>query len=660
VNSKRSNSSVLTSHFTLVTFFCLVVLIAGLIYSSVDTHPPADFRFINRGSVHTLDPAQMSYMQDIRLACSLWEGLTTLDPETLEPIPGVAFLPPDISEDGLQLTFRLRPEARWSNGDPVTAHDFVFGWRRAVEPGTAHTYAELISSHIEGMEAYVAWRHDYVATLGLIRQLQKGAPVDAGSISAALTNDRGRHLARRFGIKVADPPPPEDDVFWLDALETLRGASVDWRALGDAMLDAHIAEMDKRFSRVGLRTIDDHTLEVQLSRPTAYFLDIAAFSTYLPIHRSIDHLRIEYEGRPLADTGVWAYDPQWTKPDYHENGYPGLVTNGPFIVKDWVFKRRMRLEKNPYYWDIDNVRSASIEMPDVEYQNTGFMLFEQGQVDMMTDMAMDYTPDLVAAAKAGKRSGIHDIPNFGTYFYTVNCRPRLNDGRPNPLADPRVRQALALAIDKQQLVDHVIRLNNPVARTLIPPDQIPGYESPAGLGYDPERARALLAEAGHPEGEGLPVITILFNTGFDHENPAQAIKRMWEMELGIEVGLVAKESKTFAEDKVEGRFMVARSGWFGDYYDPTTFLDLRHSKNGQNHSGFDDPYYDGLLEKAYMEVDPEERMKILTEAERYLMEEQLPIIPLYVYVSVYAWSPDVVGIYENPRLRIPLKYVGRK
>jgi oligopeptide transport system substrate-binding protein len=289
------------------------------------------------------------------------------------------------------------------------------------------------------------------------------------------------------------------------------------------------------------------------------------------VHESIEILRERHRDVPLTAEGLWAYDPQWTKPDYYHKGYPGLIGNGPYVLKNWQFKQRIRLEANPHYWNAAAVRSRSIEIVDIEYGNTAFMVYNQGYVDMMTDVSMDYTPNLIQAQREGRRNDIHPIPCFGTYEYTFNCRPKLPDGRPNPLHDARVRRALAMAVDKRDLIDNAFpRLSNPVATTFVPPGSIPGYKSPAGLPYDPERARAELAAAGYPGGKNFPVLPLLYNTGFQHEVGAQAIKRMWARELGITVDLVGKETKTFAEDKIAGRFAIARGGWFGDYNDPTT------------------------------------------------------------------------------------------
>ncbi|UCD29883.1 MAG: peptide ABC transporter substrate-binding protein [Planctomycetota bacterium] len=645
----------------MIRYLIIIILIVGILAAvSIGTREkrsPADFTYINCYGVNTIDPAQLSYHQDHIMSIALWEGLATLHPRTVEAIEGVAYLPPEISEDGKRYVFALRPEARWSNGDPVTAHDFVRGWRRAIEPGTSETYYILISAHIGGAQDYFNWRVANVELLGLVRQLQKGSPIKTESLKKVLQGEQGRLLAKRLNLRIPDSAAATDDAYWFEVLSEWRRADVDWKQVGDRWLDEHIVEMEKRFAAVGFRALDDRHLEVLLPRPIHYFVDLTTWSVYLPIHESIELLRERYQGRPLTDAGLWAYDMQWTKPHYRRNNYPGLISNGAYKLVKWKFKRGMRLKKNPYYWNTDAVPSETIDMQEGEYQNTAFMLYEQRAADMICDLTMEYTPELYGQMLDGKREDIRPIPSFGTYFYHYNCRPTLHDGRPNPLADARVRRALAMAIDKQQIVDHVMRLDNPVANTVIPPGQIPGYLSPKGLEYDPERARRELAEAGYPNGEGLGVIELLYNTGYGHERVAQVVQRMWEKELGIKVLLVGKEVKTFAEDKRTGRFMVGRSGWFGDYMDPTTFLDLFETGNGNNHAAFSDPYFDKLLEQAAYETDKVKRMQILSQAEAYVMEEQLPILPLYGYVLVYAWRPNVKGIYPNPRDHFPLNYI---
>ena len=388
-----------------------IILLAGIavaIWLGGGTgEPRADFRFINRGSIFTLDPAAMSWMQDIRLALTVWEGLYTYDPETTEPIPGCAF-PAEISDGERTYTFRIRPEARWHNGDPVTAHDFVFGWRRAMEPGTAADYAFFFDL-IEGVKDYKAWRLSETERIGSIE-------------------DAGRQRAAR---------------------------------------DAHLAEADRRFAEtVGIRALDDKTLRVRLARPVAYFLDLCAFSTFLPVHRpSVEPFKI------IGDQGVIYYSEQWVKPG-------NAVFNGPFYITEWKFKQHIRLAKNPHYWNRDAVKLNTIEMVDVEDPNTAWLLYSSGSVDWLSELDTDYAPKLIASSASpfaiatnhsgAERNDIHAFPAFGTYFYNFNCKEKLPDGQPNPFHDPRVRQAFTMAVDREQLVKEVIRRGNPVATTMVP------------------------------------------------------------------------------------------------------------------------------------------------------------------------------------------------
>jgi oligopeptide transport system substrate-binding protein len=573
-----------------------VPLVAATFFSAAPQQP-ADFSFINRGSITTLDPAGMSWMQDIRLALTIWEGLYTYHPQTTDPIPGCAFAP-EISEDKRTYTFRIRLEARWNNGDPVTAGDFVYAWRRAIEPGTAADYA-FFFDRIEGVKEYFGWRTREIERIGQV-------------------GDPGEKRKAR---------------------------------------DAHLAEADRRFKTdVGIVALDEKTLRVRLVRPVPYFLDLCAFSVFLPVHAvSLDKYRI------VSDTGLIYYDEQWVKPE-------NALYNGPFYMTSWQFKRTIRLAKNPHYWGRDTVKLNSVEIIDAEDNNTAWLLYSSGRVDWISELTTVYTPKLIEASgsplanalnKTGtERHDIHAFPAFGTYFYNFNCKDRLPDGRANPFRDHRVRQAFTMAVNRQSLVDQVLRQGNPPTSTLIPAGSIPGYPPVTGLPDDPARARALLAEAGYPEGRGFPEVVILFNTEFRHGDIAQAVAAMWERELGVRARTTGKEIKTFAQDKKKVNFMICRASWYGDYGDPTTFLDMFMTGNGNNDSGYSDATYDRMLREADVELDPQTRMQKLAAAENYLMTEGLPLVSLYTYVNVFAFNPDrVKNLYLTPRMMTMLHAV---
>jgi oligopeptide transport system substrate-binding protein len=587
------------------------ILLLALVVASVATDRPlprADFTFINSSDTTTLDPQRMSWMQDLRLAHVIYEGLVRNDPFTwgFDVKPGVAERW-EVSSDGRTYTFHLRPDAKWSNGDVVRAGDFVFAWRRALLPETASDYTGMFQL-IRGGEEFFRWRTEQLALFA------KG---EGGGTGADL---------------------------WARTL----------------------AKFDEL---VGLKALDERTLVVELVNPVPYFLDLCAFGVFSPVYPP---LVAPYE-KPDPKTGRLISYRDWTKP-------PKLVSNGPFELKVWRFKRDLRLERNPHYWDQASIAIDSINIPSVEDQNARVLAFNTGAVDWVSDVAAQYRPEILAkklefyaehreqyeALRAkgldqfeidrllpeDPRKHVHAVPAFGTYFYNFNCLPQLRDGRPNPFFDARVRRAFAMAVDKKGLVDAVIRLGNPVAGTLIPPNSLGGYRSPKGLGYDPAAARRLLAEAGYREGGDFPIVVeIVFNKDGGHDKIAEFIARNWQDNLGVQVRLSQKETMVFKTQVRNADYIVSRGSWYGDYGDATTFLDLSRSWDGNNDRKYNSPAYDKLLEDAGRELDPEKRMRILEGAERLIMEEDLPVLPLFHYVSVYLFDPHrITGVSSHPRV----------
>ncbi len=616
-----------------VVVILVIMIFLGVFFLFEHPLPKADFTYAIAGSIETLDPAQMSWHDENHLAMGLWEGLVTYNPKTLEPVEGVAYIPPRISTDGCVYTFELRKDARWSNGDPVTAADFLRGWRRAIEPGVAKDYMFLLLDYIQGAKDYYDWRNKAVGVLTHLRDVQDGKK----ELEEVLEEDPN------FLEILNIPAPPSEPSNWSEVAERFR--------------HKHRAQMDAEFAKVGIQALDAHHLQVKLLRPVTYILDLFGWVIFMPVHESIEMLRVTDEPK-VTDLTLWAYDPQWTKPEYHHNGYPGLVSNGPFHLTQWQFKRFMLLRRNPYYWDQKTVRSASIMVRIITEKNTAWLSYERGEVEWLDYLSsLDFTPTLIEQAKQGIRDDIHVSQSFASYYYDFNCKEKTVNGMPNPFLDSRVRMAFALAVDKEAIVTQVRKLGNPPAYQIVPPHSIPGYACPEGPRYDPKRARHLLAEAGYPEGKGLGPVEILYNTGADHDIPAQAIAEMWRKQLGVEVTLRGKEVKTFAEDKKNHRFLIARASWYGDYMDPTTFLDLLRKDNGNNDSGFYNPEYEALMEQAATTLDRQERLHILAQAENLLLQREMPILPLFYRVDVLAFRPNVKGLYTNARDTHPLKYI---
>jgi oligopeptide transport system substrate-binding protein len=606
-----------------VPVLILALMVIGVVLADKPV-PRADFRFINRGDVSTLDLAQMSWMQDFRVARFIYEGLTRNDifSAGYDPVPAVAERW-EVSSDGRTYTFFLRDSARWSNGDQVRAGHFVYAWRRLLLPDSVGDYAKLFTL-IKGGEAFYQWRADKLREFAADTTI-----VDRASAAEAL---------------------------WKETL---------------AHFDA----------TVGVRAIDDRTLVVELERPTPYFMSLTSFGCFAPVypplvraHESID-----------ASTGLIRTRSDWTKP-------PALVTNGPFMLTIWRFKRDMYFERNPHYWDAAAIDIDTISIPSIQDGNAQVLAFQTGAVDWISDVTPSYGADMVAAKRAyyqehkelheslmaqnldpveidrrmppDPRQNVHTFPAFGTYFYNFYCQPTLLDGRPNPFADARVRKAFAMALDRDNIVSNIRRNGEKPATTLIPRDSIAGYTSPKGLPYDPAAARALLAEAGFPGGKGLPTIEIIFNKEGGHDIIAQSVAKDWERNLGVDISLGMKEIKVFREDLKGGNFMVSRAAWFGDYGDPTTFLDLHRSfeqpgKDGQpatitfdgnNDRKFHSPRYNALLNQARDQADPARRMALLSEAERIIVEEEVPLVPIFQYVQIYLFDPHkLTGISPHPR-----------
>lgn len=601
----------------------LLVLVVAATLVSDRPQPRADFTFINRGDVNTLDLQKMSWMQDLRVARMLFEGLVANDVFTHD----YAIIPAaaerwEISPDGLEYTFHIRPEAKWSNGEPVRASDYVYSWRRAILPDTAADYTKLFQL-IKGASEYASWRE---------------AQLEAFSKSPA------RGEARRL----------EAEALWEEA-------------------QAKFEEM------VQLKALDDKTLWVKLKLPTPYFLDLVAFAVFYPVYPPLVR---QYESVD-DQTGFIQAKTGWTKP-------PDLVSNGPFILTDWRFKRDMRFEQNPHYWNRASLNLETISTPSINDPNAAVLAYTTGVVDWVSDVTPAYRADMLAdkmrfydehrekyeALKAqgldmfeidrrlppDPRKHIHAVPAFGTYWYNFNCLPTLPDGRVNPLADARVRRALAMTIDKESIVRDVQRMGNPVARTLIPKGSIPGYESPRGLDCisdarsESERreivaeARRLLAEAGYANPSSMPTIEILFNKDGGHDLIAQVVMKNWQEHLGLSIRLAQKEIKVFRDDLKNQNFMVSRAGWYGDYGDPTTFLDINRFDDGNNDRKYHNPRYEDLLDRAAYELDPQKRMALLSEAERITMDEDLPMVPLFHYMTVYLFDPHrLSGLNPHPR-----------
>ena len=500
--------------------------------------PPADFAFNNGAEVSTLDPATISSIPEGRIVRALFEGLCVKDPRTLEPLPGMAESW-EISADGRTYTFHLREGARWSNGDRVTADDFVYSWQRVLHPATAAEYA------------YLLW---YV---------------------------RG---GRQYSLAPDEAEP------------------------------------------LGLRALDEMTFEVVLEEPTPYFLDLVGFYPLYPVNRR------NLEEAQARWPGEWRL--RWLAPE-------NLVTNGPYRIGFRRINDRIRLVKNHGYWDAEHVAFETIDAFAIDHLGTSLNLYLTGELDWIDRPVTDVIPHLV------EREDFHVSPFLGTYFY------RVNTGEP-PFDDPRVRRALALAINREALVEKITKAGERAAYGFTTEALASGYprvemEHSGDLATDLDEARRLLAEAGYgPGGREVPTFEILFNTDQVHRDIAEVIAHGWQHELGLSVKLLNQEWKVYLDSQKTLRYDVVRASWIGDYPDPNTFLDVFVTGGENNRTGWGNARYDELIERARRELDARERFSLLAEAESILLDE-LPILPIYHYVSRNLVNPRLGGFHENVR-----------
>jgi len=371
--------------------------------------------------------------------------------------------------------------------------------------------------------------------------------------------------------------------------------------------------------RLGFRALDAHRFEVRLRQPTPFFLDLCAFPTLAVVPRAV----IERLGE------------QWIR------ARP-LPASGPYQLEFWRLNDRVRLRKNPRYWDAPHTALEVVDLLTIANPTTAFNLYETGRADVIWDRNL-VPAELLDLLRA--RPDCHRFDFLAVYF--VRC----NATRP-PLDDPRVRRALSLAIDRRRIVERITRGGEQPAAGLVPPGTA-HHQPVEAVRFDPEAARRLLAEAGYPGGAGLRPLRYLYwtagaGTGQEHAKIAVELRALWAQVLGVRVDLDNREKRVFIAAQRGLDYDLSQSSWVGDYNDPNTFLDLFLSGNGNNRTGWADPAYDALLARANAEPDPRRRAALLAEAEQRLVGEAAVVAPVYFSSGFHFFRPDrVSGIYPN-------------
>ncbi|HWD94053.1 MAG TPA: peptide ABC transporter substrate-binding protein [Verrucomicrobiae bacterium] len=487
-----------------------------------------------------IDPGVVTGVQEYHIMMSLLEGLVSEDPVDLHPVPGVAERW-DVSPDRRVYTFHLRDNAKWSNGEPVTARDFLETYQRNLTPSLGYEYSYM-----------------------------------------------------HFVVKNAE------------AYNT--GKLTD-------------------FNQCGYKVIDDRTLEVTLDNPTPYFLSLLLHHSWYPVHMPT----LRKYGDPYQRGN------RWTRPGRY-------VGNGSFVLAKWRVNDVIEVRKSPTYWDRERVKLNAIRFYPIESDDTEERAFRAGQLHITYTLP----PSKIEYYKTNNAAVLQIFPFLTTYFYRVNVT------KP-PVNDKRVRKALAMAIDRESIVKDIVKGGEIPAFNLTPPGTA-GYTCRAQLREDIAAAKQLLAEAGYPDGKGMPPVEILYNTLESHRTIAEAIQEMWKTKLGVDARLVNEEWKVYLDSQRSLNYQVCRAGWTGDYDDPNTFLDLWTTGSGNNETGWSNPEYDQLIVQAAATVDPQQRLEVFQKAEALLMDE-MPIIPIYFYTRIYLQRPEVKGWYSNILDNHPYKYM---
>jgi oligopeptide transport system substrate-binding protein len=637
----------------------LLVLLAGLLLVgltfSASARKRAEFSFVNNAEPKTLDPTTMTGEPEGRLAAALFEGLMRLDPKSLEPVPGAAESY-DVSEDGRRYVFHIRKNARWSDGHPVTAHDFAYAWRRLQDPKQGSEYAYILHM-VEGAEAFNTYADQAKAleqeVPNKLRALLNAHPGRVPRRALREFSEQNQLVARTKGtpdVSLTELLSSTQPEFERAQIEQLQRALLQEgrRRRGLAREAAQHFGVDR-----GVFASDDKTLVVELRAPTPYFLELTAFHTSYPVPRWV----VEAQGN--AD--------DWFLPNK-------IVGNGPFRMAEWQVGDHIRFVKSDTYWGKNEVRVNTIDALPVENQTASLNLYLSGDVDWLPSNS--YPVDLADYLKT--RPDFYRAPALIFYFYRINCERK-------PFNDFRVRKALNLAVDRRQITDQVLGMGQIPAGSLVPPG-LRGYRPPErALTRDVETARRLLAEAGFPNGRDFPKFGILYNTQEAHKKIAEVVADQLRRTLGLDVSAYNQEWQAYQHAVHSRNYEVARAGWVGDYEDPNTFLDLWVTNGGNNETGWSDPVYDRLMGAA-AEIDtflaaPDEllaavthpeairsaladfratpgaaarreaaarvRMELLRAAEDRLLSEGLPIIPLYFYTISGMVRPYVKGFYTR-------------
>lgn len=596
-------------------------------------------RYVSGSEPESLDPAIPTGQPEARVLMALFDGLIEYHPKTMEPMAGIAETW-EIAPDATEYVFHLRNNATFSNGDAITAHDFVYSIRRALDPTLAAKNAYL-AYYIKYAEAFNSARAFVKRPDGSF--VLKNDPADgAATLLPGVDNFGGDSEFHRF----------------LDAPERLTVS-------GDEKERTEAAEKDPKLKQtiagaefvpvkaedIGVEAIDEYTVRIKLTQPAPFFIGLLGHQFFRIVHRPT----------------IEKYGSNWTKP-------ANIVTSGAFKLVEHRPYDRVVVRKEPTYWDAEMVRLDGIDFYPLDEQTTMMNLYKAGGVDATYNHTV---PAPWFEVVSQYKDEYMNHPEVTIDYYTFNVK------KP-PMNSLKVRQAFALAIDREAL-SKFRKTTKPLV-DFSPEGIFPKYEDArervykrelAKIGssleewkariFDAEKARKLLGEAGFPVQKNgntysvpnFPVesVELFYNTSESNKAIAEFVQAQWKQNLGIVVPIRNMEWKTFLNVRKELDYNgIARAGWVGDYMDPYTFLNLFYSENNDSSTGWFDPKFDKMMDEANKEIDEMKRFEKLAEAEFYMMKDQ-PILPLQTHATNWIKKPYVKGLYPNPGTLHPWKFV---
>jgi oligopeptide transport system substrate-binding protein len=371
-------------------------------------------------------------------------------------------------------------------------------------------------------------------------------------------------------------------------------------------------------ARVGVRALDDFTLEVRLRHPASYFLAITTFEVTFPQRQDI----------------VEQFESRWTDPRH-------IVTNGPYLLTSWKHENEIELTANPRFF-LGKPAVEKVRMFMINEKTTALAMYEQGQLDFLDNHSIP----IFEKKRLSEQRGFKRVPQLRGYYYGFRT------DRP-PFDDLRVRQAFTMALDRR-VFPSILQGGEIPAPSWIPPG-MPAHNRKIGLPFNPVEARRLLREAGYADGRGFPPVVLAYNTEEDHKLVAEAAQGMWQRNLGVVVRLENEEWKVYLTRLRNNPPQIFRLGWGADYPDPDNFMKLFTSNSGNNHTRWKNKHYDQLLEQAAREFDPDKRARLYDQAQRILCETEMPIMPLFWVAESTLLNPHFTGLELNSMARIDLK-----